>query len=155
MKKLIVIVILGLLLVGCADIHAYDAQLAEKDATIAKLQNELLSKDAEIVNLKSELAENPEYISELRFFETVYELKTFLMNDDTDSKEYIPGKFDCDHFALTLMLNAEKSGYRVGLFPDIANKHMKNVAFVGKGGFGDFWIIEPQDDTIEYAGTLY
>ena len=152
--KIILIVILGLLLTGCADLSIYDAQLAEKDATIAQLQSEIISKDAEIASLKAELAEKPEYISELRFFETVYELKTFLMNDDTDSKEYIPGKFDCQNYALTLILNAEKQGYRMGVFP-VDKEHMKNVAFVGKDGYGDFWIIEPQDDTIEYAGTLY
>ena len=150
--KIILIIILGLLLTGCADIR--DSQLAEKDATIANLQNELLIKDAEIAELEAELTEKPEYVSELRFFETVYELKSFLMNDDTSKRDYIPGKFDCQNYALALMLNAEKQGYRMGVFP-VGKEHMKNVAFVGKDGYGDFWIIEPQDDTIEYAGTLY
>ena len=152
--RIILIIILGLLLTGCADLSIYDAQLAEKDATVAQLQSEIISKDAEIVNLKSELAENPEYISELRFFETVYELKTFLMNDDTDSKEYIPGKFDCDHFALTLMLNAEKAGYRIGLLIENGDtKHMKNYAIVGTNAYY-YWAIEPQDDSLIEGGLL-
>lgn len=152
--RIILIIILGLLLTGCADIHAYDAQLAEKDATIANLQNEIVSKDAEIASLKAELAEKPEYISELRFFETVYELKTFLMNDDTDSKEYIPGKFDCDDFAITLMLNAEKAGYRIGLLIEKGGtKHMKNYAIVGTNAYY-YWAIEPQDDSLIEGGLL-
>jgi len=146
MKKLIVIVILGLLLTGCADIHAYDAQLAEKDATIAKLQSEIASKDAEIVSLKSELAENPEYISELRFFETQLDLKVFLHNDDTDKQTYIDGEFICTNFALMLMLNAEKRGYRIGMYSK--DGHMQNITLVGRDDSLVLAEIEPQNDVI-------
>ena len=152
--RIILIIILGLLLTGCADLSIYDAQLAEKDATIANLQSDVVSKDAEIASLKAELAEKPEYISELRFFETVYELKAFLMNDDTSKRDYIPGKFDCDDFAITLMLNAEKAGYRIGLLIEKGDtKHMKNYAIVGTNAYY-YWAIEPQDDSLIEGGLL-
>jgi hypothetical protein len=79
------------------------------------------------------------------------------MNDDTSKRDYIPDKFDCDDFAITLMLNAEQAGYRIGLLTtkDSGIKHMKNYAIVGTNGFYYYFEIEPQDDSVHYAGTLY
>ena len=163
MKKLIVIVILGLLLTGCADIHAYDAQLAEKDATIAKLQSEIASKDAEIAardaqiaNLKAEYdkLKAEKEPKPLKNFVSLGDLYKFLGEDDTDTFPFTPD-FDCDNFAYRLHENAAKRGYLVGLFyiKKSPISHLMNFAII-ETGFSGIYSIEPQTDEVKYIGEI-
>lgn len=149
MKKLIVIVILGLLLTGCADIHAYDAQLADKDATIAKLQAEIATVKADYEKLKTETADR----RPLRYFKTYNEMVDFLHRDKTNEIKYIPDTFDCEDFALTLCKNAAKEGFLVHLYPT-AEGHVECCTIVDTDTIPALFLIEPQTDAIVSFGNL-
>ena len=155
MKKLIVIVILGLLLTGCADIHAYDAQLAEKDATIAKLQNELLSKDAEIADMEALITELQSKYDQLKEAQQtpkdfVYynDLVSFLERDQTDKIPYIEPDFVCIHYAITLVQNAYKEGKMLYILVYGDNDHSGDHAICFARMGNRSYYIEPQTDQI-------
>jgi hypothetical protein len=45
---------------------------------------------------------------------TYSQLLTFIKNDKTDLRKYIPGQYTCGDFAETVQNNAEKAGYKAG-----------------------------------------
>lgn len=45
---------------------------------------------------------------------TYSQLLSFIKNDNTDQRKYIPGKYTCGDFAETVQNNAEKAGYKAG-----------------------------------------
>ena len=160
--RIILIIILGLLLAGCADLSIYDAQLAEKDATIANLQNELLSRDALIADKDEQIAQvKVEYEAlkaekepkPLKNFSSTGELARFLWDDDTDTFPYT-SDFDCDDFAYRLCQNGLKQGYHIGLYSvEGSIRHLKCFAIV-ETDKNYAYSIEPQTDSMVFVGVL-
>ena len=93
---------------------------------------------------------NEGYQEPLRLFESIGELRTWILQDDTDSLTYVPDTFDCDDFAMRLSQNAANDRYFIGLYYDKWAGHMKNFARI-EGKTDVIYLIEPQNDMI---GTL-
>lgn|GEM_PF-602776 len=104
--------------------------------------------------------ENSDLLLKLTYFEnqTLYrdptyrELMKFLKEDTTDEKEYIEGKYTCEHFAADLNNNAERRGIRcafVILHFKSGHAHVI-VAFktIDKG----IVYVEPQTDDLVKVG---
>jgi len=87
---------------------------------------------------------------QMRNFDTLKELKNFLIEDKTNGAMYIENTYDCDNFAITLQENAAKKGYRISFQID-ANAyeiHMYNTAIIEQPRKRVIFI-EPQTDEIE------
>ena len=98
--------------------------------------------------------------SQIRDFETMTELRTFLENDYTDRIPWTTG-FDCEEFTDTLIENARLQGYRLrSIIVDDPNSLWPNNNFywVGEGSHavciafvaadGCEYYIEPQNDRV-------
>jgi len=89
---------------------------------------------------------------ELRHFQSLRELETFLELDTTNLLSY-RGDFKCLNFAETLSHHAMESGYRVVVLEDawacnVAVRHAYNMAYCIEED--TFYVIEPQSDRIIY-----
>jgi hypothetical protein len=81
----------------------------------------------------------------VREFRDEEEMRLWLLQDNTDSNEYITNQFDCDDFARLLQARAYKDGYvmSVALVTQGENEwHFDNGCFIGN----NFYYIEPQSD---------
>lgn len=81
----------------------------------------------------------------VREFRDEEEMRLWLLQDNTDSNEYITNQFDCDDFARLLQARAYKDGYvmSVALVTQGENEwHFVNGCFIGN----NFYYIEPQSD---------
>jgi hypothetical protein len=81
----------------------------------------------------------------VREFRNEEELKLWLLEDNTDSNEYITNQFDCDDFAKLLQARAYADGYvmSVALVTQGENDwHFDNGCFIGN----KFYYIDPQSD---------
>ena len=58
---------------------------------------------------------------------TYSQLLSFIKNDKTDQRKYIPGKYTCGDFAETVQNNAEKAGYKAGWVTIEGVDHCCNV----------------------------
>lgn len=80
------------------------------------------------------------------------ELRRFLQEDRTDALEYVPGKFDCEGFAITLRDNAFRRGFRCAFvavgFGENAVGHALN-AF--KTERGTIYVDVTERDSIAYV----
>lgn len=90
------------------------------------------------------------YTGEQRDFNSVAELELFLLLDKTDQHEYIPETYDCDDFAIDLMLAAEAQGYRMNVQFDFQIGHAFNSVIID----GMIYLIEPQNDAFYLFGPL-
>jgi hypothetical protein len=145
----ILFIVLVLLFTGCADIKAYDAQLADKDAQIAKLQSELVTVRADYEKLKTETADR----RPLRYFDTYNEMIDFLRKDKTNEIKYIKETFDCDDFAFTLCKNAAREGYLIHPYPT-TDGHVECFTIADTKSIAGIFLIEPQTDAIAVFGTV-
>ena len=114
-----------------ADLDLVQAQYAQLQADYNKLQTDY----AKIVNMRD--------------FNSLDELKSWLAEDTTDCLPYLEGIFDCDDFAHTLMLNAFLDGYIVGIFATA--DHQLNICFVGDM----VYLVEPQDDLVVFVAYTW
>ena len=88
------------------------------------------------------------YAGPLRLFESLEELQSWILRDDTDSLVHIAITFDCDDFAMRLSQNAANDKYFIGLYLEQRlPRHMKNFAYI-EGKTDVVYLIEPQDDRI-------
>ena len=81
----------------------------------------------------------------VREFRDEEEMQLWLLQDNTDSNEYITNQFDCDDFARLLQARAYKDGYvmSIALVTQGENEwHFDNGCFIGN----NFYYIEPQSD---------
>ena len=81
----------------------------------------------------------------VREFRNEEEMRLWLLQDNTDSNEYIANQFDCDDFARLLQARAYKDGYvmSIALVTQGENDwHFDNGCFIGN----NFYYIEPQSD---------
>ena len=81
----------------------------------------------------------------VREFRNEEEMQLWLLQDNTDSNEYITNQFDCDDFARLLQARAYKDGYviSVALVTQGENEwHFDNGCFIGN----KFYYIDPQSD---------
>jgi len=86
-------------------------------------------------------------------FGTLWELRTWLAQDDTDTnpEHLTPGDLDCDDYALTLQKHALQDGYIVSAQVvdsdgDGLLDHAMNTAVIGN----EVYIIEPQTDAVDF-----
>jgi len=81
----------------------------------------------------------------VREFRDEEEMRLWLLQDNTDSNEYITNQFDCDDFARLLQARAYKDGYVVSVALVTQGEdewHFDNGCFIGN----KFYYIEPQSD---------
>jgi hypothetical protein len=90
-------------------------------------------------------------------FSTLWELRTWLAQDDTDTnpEHLTPGDLDCDDYALTLQKHALQDGYIVSARlvdsdEDGLLDHAMNTAVIGNKVYS----IEPQTDAVTYLCSL-
>jgi len=83
---------------------------------------------------------------ELRDFNSMIELKTFLALSSIDQREYTD-TYKCTKFTRDLIEEARLCGYRMGSFNDWDANHMMCFAYVN----GILYVVEPQTDGIEHA----
>ncbi len=89
-------------------------------------------------------------IGELRQWEDLYKLNTWLRNNDISEREYIRDKYDCDDFARDLVLAAIADGYWMGLSRISDERHRKTFTDIGNKTYE----IEPQDDQVKRVGRV-
>jgi len=135
-------------------VQARDATIADQLLQISALESNLTSLLLEGESLRSELSrlgvqirgaqetilnltnlldaatQRVEYLENPRDFNNMNELQTFLSNDNTDSHEYVPVRFDCDDFATTLWLNSLRAGYK--MYTVVV--HDAVLTYITKGG---------------------
>lgn len=119
--------------------------LQDKMNTLSSIEEALSSAETELVSTEEALAEAT---TQVRYRDPTYsEVMKFINEDQTDSKEYIPGVYVCQDFAADVNLNAESQGIRTA-YVAISYPHSAHaiVAFntVDKG----IVYIEPQYDDI-------
>jgi len=147
--------------------HSYEEirvkynELYEEYLSLLNSYNELVLNNTYLRRRIHELEiENSDLLLKLTYLEkqTLYrdptyrELMEFLEEDTTDEKEYIKGKYTCEHFAADLNNNAERRGIRCAF----VILHFKSgyahviVAFktIDKG----MVFIEPQTDDVVKVG---
>ena len=91
----------------------------------------------------------------LRNFDSIKELKSFLEADDVNESTYIEDVYDCENFAMDLQDCAASKGYRVSLQVNINNYevHMQNFAII-MNPRQQVIFIEPQTDAVEEGPFL-
>lgn len=84
-----------------------------------------------------------------RRFETMDELRQWLVKDETDQIPYEKGVFMCDDFAFALQMAALADGYLITIYPYIPHAHVLNVTQISRSQ-QYFWI-EPRTDKVYYG----
>lgn len=80
------------------------------------------------------------------------DIKAFLAQDETNKMGYVPEERDCDDFAYRLMGQFSIPGWSDLAFGIVwTDKHAMNC-FVTENN--EFWLIEPQNDTLQHGGLL-
>jgi hypothetical protein len=136
----------------------HSAAVQEADSRLATANEQLESASAKVTNLADNLAESQrfgEYWWERghpREFQSLEELKAWLVVDDTDSTVYIFGAgcldcYDCDDYAVALMRNALKDGYLISM--QFEKNHALNSTIIGNSVYS----IEPQNDEVRFMGN--
>lgn len=82
-------------------------------------------------------------VSGYRQFQSLVELQEWLENDPTSEHKAIPNRYDCDDFAIDLVINTLRDGYWTGLA--IKDNHMFNWVIIGS----DIFRIEARTDGVE------
>lgn len=84
----------------------------------------------------------------LREWSSTEELRWWLDDNPISERKPIPNRYDCDDFAIDLVLSALADGYWIGL--GVREGHMFNFTIIGN----DILEIEAMTDAIELWGTL-
>ena len=143
------------ILQGEKDTLAVDLASAEGQLQILQGENDALvadlaSAEGELQKAQDEL-DNLKGIYPPKNFPSSKALKDWLAEDDTDSREYIEGEFDCDDFALMLQQHAFEDGYKIDMqYSDNDDLHAMNSTIIGNY----FYFIEPQSDRVTRIGRV-
>ena len=86
--------------------------------------------------------------NELRKFSSVEDLRWWLGSNPISENRAIPSKYDCDDFAIDLILSALADGYWIGL--GVTEWYMFNFTIIGN----DIYKIEAMTDGVEHWGML-
>jgi hypothetical protein len=133
------------------------AGLASTEGQLQILQSESDTLAADLVAVEGELQkaqDDLDYLKGLyppKNFPSLEALQDWLAEDDTDSREYIEGEFDCDDFALMLQQHAFDDGYKIDIqYSDNDDLHAMNSTIIGNY----FYFIEPQNDEVTRVGRV-
>jgi len=127
--------------------------LRQRDGLIEEQQRVIASYKSEVGELTEELSywknatrstliENAD-VAGYRQFQSPEELRGWLESDPTSEHKAIPNRYDCDDFAIDLVISALHDGYWIGLA--IRDNHMFNWTIIGN----DIYKIEARTDDIE------
>ncbi len=95
------------------NVDAVSARVSSMTVRLESLEARLESLGGEVESLEERFAEIERELG-FRNFQTYGELIEWLESDTTDRQTYIPGEYDCEDFAFTLMINAFKSRRIIG-----------------------------------------
>lgn len=136
--------------------------IQEQDEIITELNATLLQREEEIARITGLYEKERIQIryEGLKDFDSQSDLEEWLLLDDTNNQEYIPTENDCEDFAMRLVKNAAKAGYKI--FPCVEVKYINPyfhllganmicAAIVGEAGKSRIFYIEPTTDEI-HAG---
>jgi len=122
------------------------AELVAVENSVSTLEDQLSIRDSDLLSKKQELEKTQQELQAARprHFNSLEELKTWLVRDDTDQMVYARDEFNCINFALTLEERALADGYILSteILPVAA--HWVNIAVIGDR----MYLIEPQDDRV-------
>jgi hypothetical protein len=140
-----------------SETDALAAGLVSIEGQLQILQSERDTLAAELAALEDELQMAQDELDHLKGlyppknFPSLEALQDWLAEDDTDSREYIEGEFDCDDFALMLQQHAFEDGYKIDLqYSDNGDLHAMNSTIIGNY----LYFIEPQSDEVTLAGRV-
>jgi hypothetical protein len=89
--------------------ETYLSLLEEKDSLLINLNESLIR----LEEANNALAQKNNYSD----FERLVDLESWLHFDNTSDNEYVADSYDCDDFAIDLMVSAFNSGYIIGTTP--------------------------------------
>lgn len=147
MKTALIVALVSI--IALASILGYLAtQLQDKGAELAACEQALSTSEQAAAGYREQVAElTPAYetwkgdvqywkmkaalsgISGYQMWESPEVLTEWLALDQTDTHEYIRDDYDCDDYAIDLVLSALSDGYWIGL--GLREGHMFNFAIVG------------------------
>lgn len=121
-------------------------QEAEYEERMDKLEQEKDELLGQLVDCES----NRLVATDMREFRSREELAAWLAVDPTNKNKYIPNEFVCRDFAMMLYHNALSDGYIMSITLEARGDvgHVMNICAISN----DFYLIEPQDDTIQWWG---
>jgi len=146
MKPLLVLLLAGILIAGCAPVVApklisAQAPIPEQKATSPKIQS---TEPTLIIPVDPTPTPSPATSYKLI---TWRDLNVFLSNDHTNSNAYILGKYTCVNYAMDLVANAHKANIGAWIVAVEFDRSEIGHAFVAfkTTDMGVVWI-EPQSD---------
>ena len=129
-----------------------ETQMTLLDArnSINDLQDQLVARESELLLelllTQQELRQTRQKLESSlpRYFNSLEELKEWLVRDDTNQMKYSSDEFNCIAFALRLQERALVDGYILSTEVLPVAAHWVNIAVIGDR----IYVIEPQDDRI-------
>jgi len=128
----------------------YDSQIAQYEIQVLQFEDEVdfYKEEAEFWRDEAAFGGVVWGADKLREYSSTEELRCWLDDDPISERKPIPRKYDCDNFAIDLVLSALADGYWIGL--GVTEWHMFNFTIIGN----DIYKIEARTDGVEPWGTL-
>ncbi len=156
---LMMLAVAGFLLNSCdsgSNCETSEVRNADLQAQVDSLKVDHTTASQKIASLEADLQDIIENAGESTLKNPTWEeLKRFIEVDQTDTLEYVPGKFDCEGFTVTLRDNSWRRGFRsaymaIGLGENSAG-HTLNAFQTANEGL--VYIDNTQQDTVGYIET--
>ncbi|MBA7715405.1 hypothetical protein ES703_124448 [subsurface metagenome] len=127
----------------------YESQIAQSEMQILQLQGEVEFYKEEVLYWQSETVYRLDWQGgKLREFGSVEELEQWLADDPISERKWVYDLYDCDDFAIDLVLSALSDLYWIGL--GVTDTHMFCFTIIGN----DIYKIEATSDRVEPWGVL-
>jgi hypothetical protein len=149
MKILLLLLLISMVcLTGCASVTADPAPVTvyvTQNQTVVVIHEVEIIREVEIPVIKTEYIE----IKEEKSLPTLAQVKEFILSDNTSSKVYLNGIYECRHFATDVNNNAEIAGLKCAFVILCFRTYQHAVVAFETSDIGLIFI-EPQSDAAIY-----